>query len=52
MAPLSQKEMTDALISAKKEDLVQTFKKFEKEQNHYILSFALANVAKAPKAHP
>ena len=43
--------MTDALIVAK-EDLVQTFKKLEEEQDEVDLSCALANVAKVPEHMP
>ena len=53
MAALSRKEMADALIKAEnEEDLVQTFKKFEKEQDEVELSFALADVAKVPEHIP
>ena len=53
MAALSQKEMADALIKAEnEEDLVQTFKKFEKEQDEDELSCALADVAKVPEHIP
>ena len=38
--------MAEALIAEKEEDLVQTFKKFEKEQDQDTLSCALADVAK------
>ena len=51
MATLSREEMTDALIG-EKEDLVQTFKKFEKEQDKDELSHALADVAKVPEHIP
>jgi len=45
--------MTDALIKVEKEgDLVQTFEKFEKEQDHFRLSCALADVASVPKHIP
>ena len=50
-ARLSQEEMTNALIGAK-EDLVQTFKKFEEEQDHFELSYALADLAKVPEHIP
>ena len=52
MAALSRKDMADALIKAEDEDLAQTFKKFEKEQNEYELSLALADVAKVPEHMP
>jgi len=53
MAALSDEEMADALIKAEKEgELVKTFKKFEKGQNHFELSHALANVAKIPEHMP
>ena len=45
--------MADALIKVEnEEDLVQTFKKFEKEQDKYALSRALADVAKVPEHIP
>ena len=52
MAALSRKDMTDALIRVKDETLVQTFKKFEKEQNETELSRALGDVAKVPEHIP
>ena len=53
MAALSREEMADALIKAEsEEDLVQTFKKFEEEQNEYELSCALADVAKVQEHIP
>ena len=53
MAALSKEEMTDALIKAEKEEnLVQTFKKFENEQDKGELSCALADVAKVPEHIP
>ena len=51
-ARLSRKDMTDALIKAEDEDLAQTFKTFEKEQNVYELSLALVNVSKVPEHMP
>ena len=50
-ARLSQEDMAKTLISGK-EDLVQTFKKFESEQDKYELSHALANVARVPEHIP
>jgi len=45
--------MTKTLIKAEnEEDLVQTFEKFEKEQDHFKLSCALADVASVPKHIP
>ena len=44
--------MANALIGAKEEDLVQTFKKFEKEQDKDELSHALADVAKVQEHIP
>ena len=52
MAALLWEEMTKALIGETKEDLVQTFKKFEKEQGYDKLSWALADVAKVPEHMP
>ena len=52
MAALSRKETTDALINENEEDLAQTFRKFEKEQDKIELSFALANVAKVQEYMP
>ena len=52
MAALSRKEITKALIADKEQDLVQTFKKLKKEQDHYKLSRALADVAKVPEHIP
>ena len=51
MAALSQEEMADTLIAENEEDLVETFKKFEKEQDNYELSYALANVAKSKSTY-
>ena len=52
MAALSQQEMADALIKVEKdEDLVKTFKKFEREQNEYELSWALAEVAEVQEPY-
>ena len=46
LAALSLKEMASALIAAEdSETLEETFKTFEKEQDAYDLSFALADVA-------
>ena len=52
MATLSREEMAKTLITENEEDLVQTFKKFEKEQNHFELSCALGDVAKVPEHIP
>jgi len=53
MAALSRKEMADSLIKVEKEgDLERTFEKFEEEQDEYVLSLALADVAKIPKHIP
>ena len=52
MAALSKEEMTNFDQAENEEDLVKTFKKFEKEQNHYTLSCALADVAKVQEHIP
>ena len=52
MAALSREEVAKALISEKEEELVQTFKKFEREQSSFQLSHALVNVAKVPEHMP
>ena len=52
MAALSREEMAKTLIGSKEEDLVQTFKKFESEQDEAELSRALADVAKAQEHMP
>ena len=52
MAALSQEEMANTLIGEKEEDLVQTFKKFEEEQDKCELSHALADVTKVPEHIP
>ena len=53
MAALSREEMADALIKVEnEEDLVQTFKKFESEQDEDELSWALADVAKVQEHMP
>ena len=44
--------MANALIGANGEDLEQTFKEFEKEQDKDELSCALADVAKIPEHIP
>jgi len=52
-AHLSREEVTDALIKVEnEEDLAQTFKKFEKEQDHFRLSCALADVARLQEHIP
>ena len=52
-ALFSQEEMADTLIKVEnEEDLVQTFKKFEKEQDKDKLSWALTDVAKVPEHMP
>ena len=53
LAALSRKKMAAALIAAENtETLVETFKKYEKEQNKNILSEALADVAEVQACIP
>ena len=52
MAALSSEDITKALTAEDVQDLVQTFKKFEKEQDHETLSFALADVTKIQEHIP
>jgi len=52
LGKLKHEEMATTLIAEKEEDLVKTFKKFEKEQDKYELSQALVDVAKAPEHMP
>jgi len=52
-ARLSHEDMADALIKVEnEEELVQTFKKFESEQDKTILSWALVDMAKVPEHIP
>ena len=52
MAALSEEEIAKTLMTEKEEDLVKTFKKFEKEQDETELSRALANVARVQEHIP
>jgi len=52
MAALPEEEITKALTAENRQDLVHTFKKFEKEQDKSVLSQALADVARVPEHMP
>jgi len=52
MAALSREDITKALTAENEENLVQTFKKFEEEQDEDDLSLALADIAKVPEHIP
>jgi len=52
MAALPEEEITKALAAENGQDLVHTFKKFEKEQDHETLSQALADVARVEEHMP